>query len=192
MSLQGAGAVMGLLGGLAAVIGALASGWLCDALSKRDPRWRIGVPILGCALALPAGLAFYLMPAGEVWMLGATAVPKAIVLYLLFAVTVVWWMAPAYAVLSEIIPAHRRATAMAIFNLGLVMIGGGFGPLLVGMLSDLLVPSFGKEALRCALAISTVMYLIGMLIFVAALKSYSKTLAVRPSAEPQPQEAPAA
>lgn len=191
MPLQSAGAVMGVLGGLAAVVGTMLSGWLCDALSRRDPRWRIGVPILGCALALPAGLAFFLMPAGDVWMVGGMVVPKAIGLYVVFAVTVVWWMAPAYAVLSEIVAPHRRTTAVAIFNLGLVMIGGGFGPLLVGLLSDLLVPGFGKEALRWALVISTLAYLIGVLAFVAALKSYSRVLAVRPVAEQPRQEAAA-
>ncbi len=173
MTLQGAGAVMGLLGGLAAALGALASGWLSDTLAKRDPRWRIGVPLLGCLLSVPTGLAFYLMPAGDAWQLGSLVVPRAIGFYLLFGVTAVWWTAPVYAVLAELIAPHRRATALAIFNLGLTMIGGGLGPLLVGLLSDLLVPHFGNEALRWALAITTgSCFLMGMLAFVSALKAY--------------------
>ncbi|MBL8765642.1 MAG: MFS transporter, partial [Phycisphaerae bacterium] len=87
MSLKDAGAVMGVLGGLAAVLGTLTSGWLCDRLAARDPRWRIGVPILGCAIALPAGLLFYALPAGGAWSLVGLQVPKPIVAYLVFGVT---------------------------------------------------------------------------------------------------------
>ncbi len=174
MTLQGAGAVMGILGGLAAVIGALFSGWLSDWLAKRDPRWRIGVPILGCLLSLPTGLAFYLMPAGDPWLVGSMAVPRAIGFYVLFGTTAVWWTAPVYAVLAELIAPHRRATALAVFNLGLTMIGGGLGPLVVGLLSDQLVPHFGNEALRWALAITAgSCFLLGTLAFASALPAYS-------------------
>lgn len=173
MTLQGAGAVMGLLGGTMAAVGALLSGWLCDTLSKRDARWRLGVPALGCLLSLPTGLAFYSMPAGDAITLGSFVIPKAIGLYMLFGITAVWWTAPVYTVLSELIAPHRRATAMAIFNLGLTMLGAGLGPLVVGLISDALVPSFGNEALRWALAGSTITcYFLGMVAFLAALRSY--------------------
>lgn len=180
LTLQSAGAVMGILGGLAAVVGSLMSGWLCDALTKRDPRWRLGVPIVGCIIALPAGLAFYMMPAGNPWQLAGLTIPRSIGLYVLFGMTTVWWMAPVYAALSDIIPAYRRATANAIFNLGLVMIGGGLGPLLIGVLSDLLTPRFGNEALRWALAVSMVVYIIGIAAFIAAIRPYVQTLAKQP------------
>lgn len=173
MTLQGAGAVMGLLGGAMAALGALLSGWLCDTLAKRDARWRIGVPALGCLLSMPTGLAFYSMPAGEAIALGSFMIPKAVGYYMLFGITAVWWTAPVYTVLSELIAPHRRATAIAIFNLGLTMLGAGLGPLVVGLVSDALVPAFGNEALRWALAGSTFgCYLLGMLAFLAALKSY--------------------
>ena len=177
MTLQGAGAVMGIVGGLAAVSGALTSGWLSDALAKRDARWRLGVPLLGCLLTLPSGLAFYLMPAGDAWMIGGFAMPRAIGFYLLFGFTAVWWTAPVYAMLAGLIVPHRRATGLAMFNLVITLIGGGLGPLAVGMLSDLLVPQFGNEALRWALAIGTAAgFLLGSLAFALALRAYSQTL----------------
>ena len=177
MTLQSAGAVMGIVGGLAAVSGALASGWLSDALAKRDPRWRLGVPLLGCLLTLPTGVAFYLMPAGDAWMIGSFALPRAIGFYLLFGFTAVWWTAPVYAVLAGLIVPHRRATALAVFNLVITLIGGGLGPLAVGMLSDLLVPHFGNEALRWALATGTAAgFLLGSLAFALALRAYSQSL----------------
>lgn len=174
MTLQSAGAVMGILGGLAAVTGALSSGWLSDALAKRDPRWRLGVPVLGCVLALPCGVMFYLAPAGGQWMVAGMGVPHAIVWYLLFGVTTVWWMAPAYAAMSDIVAPNRRATALAFFNLGLTMIGGGLGPLLVGLLSDSLTAAHGNEALRWALVYSMAAYLVGIVSILAAIGPYIK------------------
>ncbi len=173
MTLQGAGAIMGLLGGAMAALGALLAGWLCDTLSRRDARWRVGVPALGCLLSVPTGLAFYSLPAGEVFMLGPWAVPVGIVFYMLFGITAVWWTAPVYTVLAEIVAPHRRATTIAIFNLGLTMLGAGLGPLAIGVLSDVLVPQFANEALRWALALSTALcYLLGMLAFASALRHY--------------------
>lgn len=178
MSLKDAGVVMGLLGGLAAVIGSLTAGWLSDWLTARNVRWRIGVPILGCAVALPAGLIFYAMPAGASWVVAGVQVPHAIVWYLVFGITTVWWMAPAYAALSDIVAPHRRATAMAIFNLGLTLFGGGLGPLVVGLLSDALVPGFGSEALRWALAISMSTYVVGIAALFAAMRPYASSRSV--------------
>lgn len=175
MSLQGAGIVMGLLGGLMAAFGALISGWLCDRLATRDARWRVGVPALGCVVSLPFALAFYTWPAGEAWQLGSLSVPKAVGFYMGFGITAAWWTAPVYTVLADLVPAHRRATAISIFNLGLTMVGAGLGPLLVGVASDLLVPYFGQEALRWALAISVVScYGMGLLAFLATLGPYGR------------------
>lgn len=179
MTLKDAGAVMGILGGLAAVIGSLTAGWLSDSLAKRDRRWRLGVPVLGCALALPAGLIFYMTPAGGSWSLSGVAVPHAIVSYLVFGVTTVWWMAPAYAAMSDIVPADRLTTVMAIFNLGLTMIGGGLGPLAVGALSDALVPAFGPEALRWALATTMSTYVVALLALAGAMRAYARQIETR-------------
>ena len=174
MSLQGAGIVMGLVGGIFAMLGALTSGWLSDKLGKRDARWRIGVPLLGCLLALPSGLAFFVLPAGNAWQIGGMLVPHALSFYVLFAFTAVWWTAPVYSVLAELIPSHRRSSGMAIFNLGITALGGGLGPLLVGILSDFLVPQFGNEALRWALAITTgICFMLGMLAFAWTIRPYA-------------------
>lgn len=175
MTLQGAGAVMGILGGLAAVTGTLACGWLSDVMAKRDRRWRVGVPLLGCMLSVPLGLAFYIMPATNPWMIGDFAMPRAMSFYVLFGFVTVWWTAPVYAMLAELVVPYRRATAMAVFSLVSTIIGAGFGPLAVGMLSDQLVPHFGNEALRWALATATgVSYLLGVVAFVSVFRAYSQ------------------
>ncbi len=187
MSLQAAGAVMGLLGGLAAVIGTLASGWMSDALCKRDARWRLGVPLIGCVLSLPLGLVFYMMPAGASWMVGSLVVPHAIGLFVLFSMTTVWWVGPVYAALSGVVAAHRRTTAYAVFNLALMMVGAGLGPLVVGALSDLLTPAYGHEALRWALAIGMSAYVLSMLALAAAIRPYGVAIAAQAVADHTPR-----
>jgi hypothetical protein len=103
----------------------LFSGWLCDKLSKRDIRWRLGVPMLGCFLALPLGVAFFALPAGTGWQMGGMTVPHAIGFYVLFGFTAVWWAAPVYASLAGLIAPHRRSSGLALFNLGLILCGAG-------------------------------------------------------------------
>lgn len=100
-------------------------------------------------------------------------VPVSIAAYVVFGITTVWWMAPVYAAMADVVAPHRRTTALAIFNLGLTMIGGGLGPLFVGALSDALVPAFGQEALRGALAITMGSYVIGIVAFLAAIRPYA-------------------
>ena len=175
MTLQGAGAAMGTLGGLAAVTGTLACGWLSDVLTRRDRRWRVGVPLLGCVLSVPLGLAFYLMPATDPWLIGSFALPRAMGFYVLFGFVTVWWTAPVYAMLAELIVPYRRATAMAVFGLVSTIVGAGFGPLAVGLLSDLLVPRFGNEALRWALVLTTGgSYLLGIVAFGLVFRAYGR------------------
>lgn len=173
MSLQAAGAVMGLLGGTAAVIGTLISGWLCDRLSKNDPRWRLGVPAIGSLLAVPSGVAFFLLESGGHWVAFNVNIPHAVGFYMLFALTAASWTAPINSALTELVPPQRRATSLAVFNLGMTMVGAGFGPLFVGFLSDFMTPSFGNDGLRWALASSTVScYLAGFFLFLASLNPF--------------------
>lgn len=177
MSLQGAGAVLGLIGGTAAVAGTLFSGWLTDVLARRNRRWRVGVPVLGCLLALPTGVAFFLMPAGAPMPILGMEVPRAMIFYIVFSSTIVWYAPATFSLLAELVVSHRRATALAVFNLGVTTLGGGLGPLVIGMLSDALVASFGEEALRwsMAMAMSTCM-LLAILAFVWTLRSYSQLI----------------
>jgi hypothetical protein len=49
-------------------------------------------------------------------------------------------------------PVNMRAVSAAVNMLFINLIGLGLGPLLVGVLSDLLTPSYGEDALGMALA----------------------------------------
>jgi len=157
----------GLVSGGAAigsVMGGLIAGRLADFLARRDPRWQIGVPMIGLGGALPAGLVYFMLVPGQT---GAAAA-----LILAFAFFISWWVAPIYAALSIIVPAQRRATAMAMMLLVGSIVGAGIGPILTGALSDLFRPWFGTDALRWALTCVVALLGFGLFAFGAALRVY--------------------
>lgn len=174
LSLRQAGWISGAAA-LASMAGGLVSGALADALTRRDPRWQVGVPMLGVALALPAGLAYLLLPAGSV--------PAATLLVVLYAFFVTWWVAPTYAALSLVVVPSQRATASAMLLLAGSIIGNGLGPILTGWLSDRLAPLAGTASLAWALALMLAMLLPALLAFGRARQAYGPAL--------QAQHAPA-
>lgn len=58
-----------------------------------------------------------------------------------------------YAAIQSLVNVRMRAVALALIFLLANLVGFGLGPLAVGVLSDLLAPTFGGESLRYALAI---------------------------------------
>lgn len=62
---------------------------------------------------------------------------------------------PLLAVKQSIVPAHMRATSMALVFLLSYLIGGVLGPFAGGVLSDLLHPVAGEQSLRYALLLLT-------------------------------------
>ena len=181
LSVRDAGALVGLTGGVAAIVGALASGWLCDKLTQRDARWQMGVPLVGTALALPLGLAYLVWPAGDPWMLGTFKIPQAMAFGFAFSVFAVWWTAPSYAAITTLVPAHRRATGLAFYNLGLTIVGIGLGPLSVGVLSDLLTPAYGPLALRWAMVAALSVFVLAMVALAVAMGPYARQRAAMPA-----------
>lgn len=182
LALRDAGILIGLTSGLAAICGSLFSGWLCDRMIVRDVRWQLGVPIIGLLLALPLGVIYLLYPAGQVWLIGALKVPHAMMFSLLFSFFSVWWTAPSFAALTALVPSHRRTTVLALYGLGLTVVGGGLGPLYVGMLSDAFTPAFGAESLRWALLSVMGAFALAAAAFATALNAYARSQAGAPKA----------
>lgn len=70
-----------------------------------------------------------------------------------FAVLVPMTSAPMYAAIQSLVEERMRAVALAFIFMFSHLIGAGLGPMAVGIISDLLEPSFGQESLRYALLI---------------------------------------
>jgi MFS family permease len=176
LTIAHAGLVFGVASGVGAVAGALVSGWLCDRLVTRDVRWQIGLPIIGVLLAIPAALALFLWPAGGHWMLGSVKVPHPIGFALLFGFFASWWPSLSYSAVSQMVPAHERATAAAVLNLFVTLFGVGAGPLVTGMISDVLTPLYGVQALRYALVAVVSLMALTAGLYAFALEPYRRRL----------------
>ena len=151
LSLQHAGLLAGFICGGFAGVGALFSGWLSDHLTPRNPHWQVGIPVIGHVAAISALFAYLLWP-NTVWtQLGNVPVPSSMLWCALYSFFAVWWVAPSYNLVTQLVPANRRGTAMALQTIISTLLGVGLGPLLAGLFSDALQPAFGIESLRYAL-----------------------------------------
>lgn len=181
LQLKDAGAIMGFIGGPAAIVGALLSGWLTDVMAKRDARWQIGMPVLGILLSIPLGLLFYINDSPAQWQVAGLQIPHSVAYYGAFAVFSSFWAAPVFAALTNVIVSTRLATALSVYNLLLTAVGGGLGPLAVGLLSDAFIARAGNESLRWALICMLGFYLLGALIYALSLKPYVSQLKAKKS-----------
>lgn len=143
LSLSSVGVSLGMTIGFGSGIGLLTGGLLANKLSQRDVRLPllIGVGAFSITLFTALGILF---------------VSSAVGSLILLLLTVLLWNLPAGAVVASLysvtIP-RMRATAGAVSGFATSVLGMGLGPFCVGLLSDLLTPSFGIAALRYALLV---------------------------------------
>jgi MFS family permease len=131
-------ALIALVGG---GLGTFLGGWLGDRLAPRDQRWYMWVPGAATVLYLPFAAGVYLSADGTIALL--YALPAS----LLGAM----WLGPTFAMAQGLAKAHMRALVSAILLFIINLVGLGFGPQIVGMLSDALRPELGVESIRYAL-----------------------------------------
>lgn len=129
----------GLAGGMGCYLGGLFSDYVVNKTG--DERWHMWIPSIMMLIALPMVFGVYLSP---------TPMPA------LLMMTVSWfvgntWLGPVQSVIAGLAPLRMRALAIAILLFVNNMIGLGFGPQIVGILSDALRPEYGVDSLRYAL-----------------------------------------
>ena len=176
MGMAQAGLLFGVASGVGAVAGALFSGWLCDRMVARDVRWQLGLPMLGVIVAIPCAIAFFLWPTTGVWMLGPLKVPHAMGFAFLFAFFASWWPSLSYSATSHMVGSNERSVAAALLNFFVTLFGVGAGPLVTGMVSDLLTPMLGTEALRWSLVCVMLLMVPTAVLMGMALKPYRERL----------------
>ncbi len=177
MSIAQAGLLFGVASGVGAVAGALFSGWLCDCMVARDVRWQLGLPMLGVMVSIPCAIAFFLWPTTGIWMLGPLKVPHALVFAFMFAFFASWWPSLSYSAISHMVGSNERSVAAALLNFFVTLFGVGAGPLVTGMVSDLLTPMMGAQALRWSLVSVMLLMIPTALLMAMALNPYRTRLA---------------
>ena len=133
----------GATSALASAIGTLGGGWIADLLAQRDRRWLAWLPALSMLATAPLLIAALLVGSFESFL------AFAFVASLLLTAG----LPPVFAAIHEVCGNRRRATAIAIVLFSATLFGGGFGPLVTGVVSDFLTRHYGAEGLRYSLII---------------------------------------
>lgn len=162
-----AGAVFGTLGALFAFAGTWFGGWFSDRMLKRDVRWPLWVPALVLVLATPFGMVGAFATA-----IGVIFVTSSAEAFLRSAT-----LAPAAATLQRLATNDSRARAAATVGVVGTLIGLGLGPTMVGVVSDLVKPMFGDNALRYGLFALAVPQLLAAFFLWRAAQTLERDLA---------------
>jgi MFS family permease len=165
LSVSEAGALIAI-GYAVAAIGVLVVGRLTDRLALRDVRWSVWlVAVLSAgAIVSVIGLVF----ASHKLVLTALAV--------MFCTCCSAQSAPLYATFQNLVVPHRRASMLAIAYVLQNIVPLGFGPVIVGMLSDALRANFGTAALGYAMLGSTALFLLATASYLMAGRHLARDL----------------
>jgi MFS family permease len=136
------GMMMALFFGTLGALGALVSGKLADRLSPKGFQYGMWMVAGAMALAIPFWTAAF-------WV---DNLALAMALFIIPAFTGNFYLGPSLALIQTLSPVPMRAVASAIAMFCLNLIGMGLGPLIIGLLSDSLIPVFGDASLKIALA----------------------------------------
>jgi MFS family permease len=149
------GAMLGPIFGIGGAVGSFAGGYLTDRWGKKDKRWYLKIPAYAIILSIP-------MAAGAIFLQDTFL---SLVCLGLCASLQSMYLGPSLAVAHSLVPASMRAFTSAIFFFVINLVGLGFGPLTVGMISDLLAPGLGTESLRWAMSIIIIVSAVSAVLF---------------------------
>ena len=149
------GASLALASGVGGGLGTICGGLWADRKGTADKRWYLWVSVITLIINVPLVLAALFA--------GQSLVALAFVFLATF--TGACYLGPTLAITHTLVKPRMRAMASAVLFLILNLIGLGFGPLTVGLLSDFLAASLGGASLRYAMAIVAVVGLAAALCF---------------------------
>ncbi|MDC0589876.1 MFS transporter [Porticoccaceae bacterium] len=154
------GTSLALITGIGGALGTYMGGVLADRFGANDKRWYLWVSGVPAACSVP--LMFTAVFIGD---------PRLALGFLFFATMLgAFYLGPTIAISHTLVSPSMRAMASAILFFILNLIGLGLGPLVVGMLSDLLASTYGSESLRYALGIVSFVNLISAAFFFLAAR----------------------
>lgn len=132
---------LGLITSICGIAGALSGGYVAARWFADDERGQMRLSAMAVASIVPIYLAFLTLPHRH------QALIALIPLTIAFSI----FLGPMYALMQRLVRDEMRATTMALVMLLANLIGFGVGPQIVGILSDVLTPAFGTNALRYAM-----------------------------------------
>ncbi|WP_439816721.1 spinster family MFS transporter [Zavarzinia sp. CC-PAN008] len=166
MSLTSIGIWLGLTAGIASGLGTLFGGVVADRFARRDVRWYMWLPGWCTLLGIPFSIG-YLLIGDSTTILILNIVP---------AFLAAFYLAPTFAMTQGLAKPSMRALASGVMLFILNAVGYGLGPLAVGILSDVLTPTYGTDGLRYALFLLPVGGLISAAFYFAAARTLRQDL----------------
>ncbi len=150
-------------------IGTFLGGFLGDQLADKtgEKRWYFWIPAISLIAMVPLQLWAYLSS------------DAMIAIYVLFPISILsgMYLGPSFAMTQGLVTLRMRAVAAAILLFVLNLIGMGLGPTLVGVISDLLMPTTGESSIRYALCIAVALNAWSALHFILGARTLSSDLA---------------
>lgn len=135
------GTLLGLIFSIAGTGGVLLGGYVAARWFAQNERAQMRASAVMVALLVPCYVAFLILPQRS------QALAALVPLMTIFSI----FLGPTYALMQRLVADEMRATTMAVVMLLANLIGFGIGPQIVGIVSDLLTPTLGAEALRYAM-----------------------------------------
>lgn len=173
------GLILALMTGLVGALGTFTAGKMADVLARRDVRWRAWLVAIGKGGYVPFLAGVFMVD----------DLRTALVLYLIPAFFGGFYLAPTFALVQSLVPLRMRALASSIVLFVLNIIGMGFGPQLVGILSDVFAPAYGAESLRMALLVLSVLNFWCAYHYFTAARTLGADLEMHPETTGQPMPA---
>ena len=137
------GTYLGLIFGIPGGIGIALGGRLADHFGEKDTRWFLWVVAVALAVLVPFGVMVFVVNDGLTAM-------ACLVLPVMLGN---FYQATTFAQTQTLVGLNLRSVASAILLFTLNIIGLALGPSAVGILSDMLAPTYGDDSLRWALMI---------------------------------------
>ena len=143
------GVWLGLIAGFGGLAGALLGGYVSGRWFAHDERGQMRLSARMVGSLVPCSAVFLLVPHKL----------QALAALIPFMVMLSFFTGPTFALLQRLVVEEMRATSFALIMLLGTLVGVGIGPLLVGVLSDALLPLLGGESLRYAMLTTSVVAL---------------------------------
>ena len=139
------GAWLALCWGVFGIVGNYLGGYLATRYAANRERLQLRCLALIFILGGVVSAVVYLAPSQSV----------SLIFVAFSAVIFTTCNGPSFSLVQSLVDERLRSLALAILLLFSNLVGLGFGPLAIGVASDLLQPIYGDESLRYALTFST-------------------------------------